>query len=300
MTCKGSQGENILQKPVPLSTPNQQNCGFDKKQLGLYGNRIFKKKILFRVVFLGTGTSQGVPVIGCNCAACRSADPRDNRLRSSIMIQWNGTTLVVDSGPDFRQQMLRENVRDVDAILFTHEHKDHTGGLDDVRSFNYLKQKPMDVFAEERVIRSLQQEFAYVFAEKKYPGVPQVELHEICNEPFEFAGIKIIPIRVLHYHLPVLGFRIGDFTYITDANYIPEEEKEKIAGSKFLVLNALRKQKHISHFTLDEAIKLASELSPRRCYLTHISHQLGLYEEIQNDLPPNVSLAYDGLQIDIN
>jgi phosphoribosyl 1,2-cyclic phosphate phosphodiesterase len=215
------------------------------------------------------------------------------------MVNLNGTTLVIDTGPDFRQQMLREKVSNVDAILFTHEHKDHTAGLDDVRSFNYLKQKPMDVFAEDRVVKSLQQEFSYVFAEKKYPGVPQIDLHIIDLEKFHVGNIEIVPIRAIHYHLPVLGFRIGDFTYITDANYIPEEEKEKIVGSKYLVLNALRKQKHISHFTLDDAVQLANELSPRRCYLTHMSHQLGLHEEVSKELPPNVFLAYDGLEIDL-
>jgi phosphoribosyl 1,2-cyclic phosphate phosphodiesterase len=251
------------------------------------------------ITFLGTGTSQGVPVIGCQCNTCRSLDLRDKRLRSSVMVQVDGTSLVIDTGPDFRIQMLRENVSSLDAVLFTHEHKDHTAGLDDIRSFNYLKQKPMDVFAEDRVVKSLQMEFSYVFAEKKYPGVPQIDIHVITPEPFKVGDIDIIPIRAIHYHLPVLGFRIGDFTYITDANYIPEEEKEKIVGSKFLVLNALRKQKHISHFSLEEAIALANELSPRRCYLTHVSHQLGPYEEVKAELPPNVFLAYDGLQIEL-
>lgn len=214
------------------------------------------------------------------------------------MIEENGLNIVIDTGPDFRTQMLREHVANVDAILFTHEHKDHTAGLDDIRSFNYLKQRPMDVYAEEVVIRSLKKEFAYVFAEKKYPGVPQIEVHTIGAEPFMIRNLSIIPIRAIHYQLPVLGFRIGDFTYITDANYIPEQEKEKIAGTRYLVISGLRKQKHISHFSLGEAIELINEFSPKRGYITHISHQMGLYEEVSRELPPNVILAYDGLKIE--
>jgi len=251
-----------------------------------------------KITFLGTGTSQGVPVIACPCQVCRSFDPRDKRLRSSVLIEENGLSIVIDTGPDFRTQMLREHVTNVDAILFTHEHKDHTAGLDDIRSFNYLKQRPMDVYAEETVIRSLKMEFAYVFAEKKYPGVPQIEVHAISTEPFMIRNLSIIPIRAIHYQLPVLGFRIGDFTYITDANYIPEEEKEKIAGTRYLVISGLRKQKHISHFSLGEAIELINEFSPKRGYITHISHQMGLYEEVSRELPPNIMLAYDGLKIE--
>ena len=195
--------------------------------------------------------------------------------------------------------MLRENVKDLDAVLFTHEHKDHTAGLDDIRSFNYIKQKPMDVYAEPAVIRSLKMEFAYIFAEKKYPGVPQVEIHTIENQNFQIDGIDIVPIRVMHYKLPILGFRIGDFTYITDANYIPEEEKEKIIGTRYLVIGALRKQKHISHFSLEDALKFIAELSPKRAYITHISHQMGKFEDVQRELPAGVLLAYDGLQFEI-
>ena len=254
---------------------------------------------MFKVTFLGTGTSQGVPVIACPCDTCRSIDLRDKRLRSSVLIVSNGQTIIIDTGPDFRQQMLRENIKNLDAVLYTHEHKDHTAGLDDIRSFNYLKQKPMDVYAEPQVIRSLQMEYAYVFAEKKYPGVPQVIIHSIENQNFKLDGLEIIPIRVMHYRLPILGFRIGDFTYITDANYISEKEKEKIIGTRYLVINALRKQKHISHFSLEEALKLIAELSPKRAYITHISHQMGKFEDVQNDLPAGVMLAYDGLQIEI-
>ena len=222
----------------------------------------------------------------------------DKRLRSSIKIDVHGKTLVIDTGPDFRQQMLRENVTNVDAILFTHEHKDHIAGLDDIRSYNYLNQIPMDVYAEERVYEALKREFAYIFAEKKYPGIPQVNFHIISENEFDLMGIHIVPIRVMHYHLPILGFRIHDFTYITDANFISKDEIQKIKGTKHLILTGLRKQKHISHFALSESLKLIEELNPERGYITHISHQLGLHKEIQNELPSNVILAYDGLKIE--
>ncbi len=216
-----------------------------------------------------------------------------------MLIEENGRTIIIDTGPDFRQQMLRENVHNLDAILFTHEHKDHTAGMDDIRSFNYIKQKPMDVYAEQMVIDSLKMEFAYVFSEKKYPGVPQVELHVVENRPFMVDGIEIIPVRAMHYRLPVLGFRIGDFAYLTDANFISEEEKEKLIGTRHLVIGALRKQKHLSHFSLDEALQVIRELSPRRAYITHIGHQMGCHEEVQKDLPQGVLLAHDGQVIDI-
>jgi phosphoribosyl 1,2-cyclic phosphate phosphodiesterase len=251
-----------------------------------------------KITFLGTGTSQGIPVIACNCKVCKSVDMYDKRLRSSIKIDVHGKTLVIDTGPDFRQQMLRENVTNVDAILFTHEHKDHIAGLDDIRSYNYLNQIPMDVYAEERVYEALKREFAYIFAEKKYPGIPQVNFHIISENEFDLMGIHIVPIRVMHYHLPILGFRIHDFTYITDANFISKDEIQKIKGTKHLILTGLRKQKHISHFALSESLKLIEELNPERGYITHISHQLGLHKEIQNELPSNVILAYDGLKIE--
>lgn len=194
--------------------------------------------------------------------------------------------------------MLREKVKNLDAILYTHEHKDHIAGLDDVRAFNFINQSPVDVYLEERVIPALKREFSYIFDEHKYPGVPQINLNRIeSSYPFEAGGTVITPIRSFHYKLPVLGFRIEDFTYITDANYLPEEEKEKIIGSQFIVVNALRKQKHISHFSLPEAIKLINEFSPRRGYITHISHQMGMHEEVQNELPVNIFLAYDGLTL---
>ena len=252
-----------------------------------------------KVTFLGTGTSQGVPVIGCRCEACRSEDPKDKRLRTSVMIEDKETVLVIDTGPDFRQQMLREEVGHLDAVLFTHEHRDHIAGLDDIRAFNFIQQQPMDVFAEEKVLRALKHEFPYIFAEKKYPGIPQLNVHLINKFQFSVKNLDVLPVRAMHYRLPVLGFRINDFAYLTDANYISEEEKEKLFGVKYFVVNALRKQKHVSHFTVDQALKLISELSPKRAYLTHISHQMGLQKKIQAELPSNVELAWDGLKLEI-
>lgn len=252
-----------------------------------------------RITFLGTGTSQGVPVIGCPCAICSSKDPKDNRLRSSIFVEVDDVNFVIDTGPDFRYQMLREKVTKLDAVLFTHGHKDHTAGLDDVRAFNYFQQKEMDVFASQETQEVLRREFQYVFTNSQYPGVPQIKLHEIGNKPFAINGVNIIPIRVLHHRMEVFGFRIGDFTYITDANSIAAEEKEKIKGSKVLVLNALRQETHISHFTLSEAISLAKELNCPQTYFTHISHQLGLHEVISTQLPEGIALAFDGLKIEI-
>jgi phosphoribosyl 1,2-cyclic phosphate phosphodiesterase len=258
------------------------------------------KVYILKITFLGTGTSQGIPVIACSCPVCHSSDPFDKRLRTSVLIEIDKYTIVIDSGPDFRQQMLKANVHELDAILFTHEHKDHIAGLDDIRAFNYVQQKPIDIYAEERVHWALKQEFAYVFAEQKYPGIPQVTMHLIDNKPFDIGQVIITPIRVMHMRLPTLGFRIGDFTYITDANYISEEEKEKIFGTKHLVINGLRKQKHISHFSLSEALLLIEEISPKRAYITHISHQLGFHKDIQAELPPNVLLAYDNLEITVD
>ena len=250
------------------------------------------------ITFLGTGTSQGVPVIACGCEVCASADVRDKRLRSSIMVQGD-KTVVIDSGPDFRYQMLREHVQHLDAIVFTHEHKDHVAGLDDVRAFNYKQNSAIDVYADERVQTALKREFPYIFAEFKYPGIPQVKLNNISNEPFSIGDITLTPIEVMHYRLPVKGFRINDFTYITDAKTVSEAEKEKIKGSKILVINALQKQTHISHFTLDEAIAFAAKIGAEQTYLTHISHRLGRHEDISKELPAGVELAYDGLKLEI-
>ena len=252
-----------------------------------------------KVKILGTGTSQGVPVIACNCNVCQSTDPNDKRLRAAALIEADGVNIVIDAGPDFRQQMLREKVSDIDAILITHEHRDHIAGLDDVRAFNFMNQKAIDIYAEERVQNVIKSEFFYSFEENKYPGAPQINLQSINMEPFKIKNVTVIPIRVFHYKLPVFGFRIGDFSYITDANYIGEEEKEKLHGTKYLVINALRKRKHISHYSLSESLELIKELSPKRAYITHISHQMGLHHDVNEELPAGVSLAYDGLHFEV-
>lgn len=251
------------------------------------------------VTFLGTGTSQGVPVIACGCEVCTSLDPHDNRLRSSIMIESDDKTVVIDSGPDFRYQMLREKVKKLDAIVFTHEHKDHIAGMDDIRAFNYFQNAPVDIYAVPRVQEALKREFAYVFAEFKYPGIPQVNMHTISLEPFDIGSIHFRPIEVMHYKLPVLGFRINNFTYITDAKTVSQTEVEKIKGTKILVINALQTESHISHFTLDEALLFAQEVGAEKTYLTHISHRLGRHKDVSEQLPGGIELAYDGLKISI-
>lgn len=250
-----------------------------------------------KITFLGTGTSQGVPVIACDCNTCLSSDKHDKRLRTSILLEAGDTTLVIDAGPDFRQQMLREHVTKLDAIILTHEHKDHIAGLDDVRAFNYKSQDAIDIFSEDRVQKVIKKEYSYVFSEYQYPGVPKMRLNPISEQGFNVKKIQIIPVRVFHYRLPVYGFRIGNFAYITDANYIPEESKERLYGVKYLVVNALRKEKHISHFSLREAIDFIREISPKKAYLTHISHQMGLHAEVLKELPPEIVLAHDGLSL---
>ncbi len=250
-----------------------------------------------KFTFLGTGTSQGVPMIGCKCEVCTSTDLKDKRLRSSLMVESGSHRLVIDSGPDFRQQMLREKVDKLDGIVFTHEHKDHIAGLDDVRAFNYLNRKPMEVYATEEVQLALKREFFYIFNGDNYPGIPKINLHTIDEQPFEASGIKFIPIPVMHLKLPVLGFRVGGFSYITDANFISDKSKELLFNSDVLVLNSLRREKHVSHFNLEEAIELVNELKPKMTYLTHISHQLGKHEEVEKELPENIRLAYDGLVV---
>ncbi len=252
-----------------------------------------------KITFLGTGTSQGIPIIACNCEVCQSDDPKDKRLRSSVLIETGEQKLVIDTGPDFRQQILRVNLKSLDAILLTHEHVDHLFGLDDIRAFNWVQKHPTDIYAEERVQNAIRRVFNYVFARYKYPGIPQMNLHLIENKPFLIGETEIIPVRGLHYKLPVFGFRIGSFAYITDVNYLEKSEKEKLQGLDVLVVNALRKEKHISHFTLSEALQLIDELKPAKAYLTHLSHQMGLHREVSNELPPDVFLAYDGLEINL-
>ncbi|MDX5320916.1 MAG: MBL fold metallo-hydrolase [Bacteroidota bacterium] len=252
-----------------------------------------------KITFLGTGTSQGVPVIACQCEVCQSSDPRDKRLRSSVLIQEGDINLVIDSGPDFRQQMLRCGIRHLDALVYTHSHKDHIAGMDDVRGFNFITKRPVDIYCTNPTLEALKREFYYAFEEHKYPGVPELNTHRIDAESnFEVKGIPIIPIQVYHYKMPVLGFRVADFTYITDANRIPEAEKEKIKGSKVLVLNALRRSEHISHFSLSEAIDLAKELGAEKTYFIHMSHQMGLHEQIETELPEGMHFSYDGLQLE--
>ncbi len=254
-----------------------------------------------RITLLGTGTSQGVPVIGCTCEVCRSVDYRDKRLRVSAHVAVGGKSIVIDSGPDFRQQVLRERIDHLDALLFTHEHKDHTAGMDDIRAYNFKQQRDMPVYAEQRVLDQLKREFAYIFAEHKYPGVPRVQTIPILDDQadFEVEGVTVHPIRAMHYKLPVLGYRIGDFTYLTDANYISPTSMERIRGSKVIVLNALRRESHISHFSLPEAVEILTDLAPQRGYLTHIGHQLGRHRDVEAELPDFVRLAYDGLRVDL-
>jgi len=252
-----------------------------------------------KITFLGTGTSQGVPVIGCNCEVCMSLDSKDNRLRCSVLVEYNARAVVIDTGPDFRQQMLKNNIGRLDAVLFTHEHKDHVAGLDDVRAFNFIMKQHMDVYLTDAVEAAIRREFSYIFSDFKYPGIPLLNLHRIENQPFELFGETIQPIQVMHYQMPVLGFRIKDFAYITDANSISETELQKLKGVKILVLNALRREPHISHFTLNQAIDLIEEVAPEKAFLTHLSHQMGLHEQVSIELPANVEIAYDGLTISL-
>ncbi len=251
-----------------------------------------------KLTFLGTGTSQGVPLIACPCEVCKSTDEKDKRLRSSVLIEHNNSTFVIDTGPDFRQQMLRADVNNVDAVIFTHEHHDHIVGLDDVRAYNFIHKKAMDIYATTRVQEAIHRMFPYIFSDNKYPGIPKLELHTFFDEPFKINKSTFIPINVMHYKMPVKAFRIENITYITDANFIAEEEKEKIKGSEIIIVNALRKEEHISHFTFDQALALMEELKPKKAYFTHISHQLGKYADIKRQLPDWIEPAYDGLVIE--
>ena len=252
-----------------------------------------------RLTFLGTGTSQGVPVISCGCWVCTSPDQKDKRLRSSVLVEHDGTRIVIDAGPDFRQQMLSQDVKRIDGILLTHEHKDHIGGLDDVRAFNYTMKAPVDIYATERVQQSIKKDFDYAFGENKYPGAPDFNLVTINGDtPFKVGNTDVIPIKGMHYKIPVLGFRIGNVAYLTDFNKIEPEEVEKIKGVEILVVNALRHEHHLSHFTLSEALHLRWLVQPKYAYFTHVSHQMGRHRQIEQELPENTHFAYDGLVVE--
>jgi phosphoribosyl 1,2-cyclic phosphate phosphodiesterase len=251
-------------------------------------------------IFTGTGTSQGIPVIACTCPICTSTDPRDNRLRTSGVLRKGNTTISFDAGPDFRMQMLRNKVNSLDAVVLTHQHKDHIAGLDDVRAYNFILRKQMPLYGNAMTLEHVRtREFYYVFEERKYPGVPQIVLHEIGTTPFQIGEIELMPVPVMHHKLPVLGFRVDDFAYITDANFIPEESMNKLGGLKVLVLNALRREPHLSHFNLKEALEIVEILKPERAYFTHISHLLGKHADLEKELPKGVELAWDGLTIEI-
>lgn len=255
-----------------------------------------KQKII--VTFLGTGTSTGVPVIACNCDVCRSEDPRDRRYRTSAMLSIGNTNIVIDCGPDFRMQMLDNKVENIDAVLFTHAHRDHIAGLDDIRAFNYILNKNINVYGTHETLEAIKAQFPYIFT-GRYFGAPQITLNTIDDKPFTISGIEFNPIQVMHMDLHITGYRIGDFTYITDANQIDACELDKARGSKVIVLNALRNSRHVSHFSLNEALAILNDLKPERAYLTHISHFLGLQEVIEQKLPANVRLAYDNLVIEV-
>ena len=248
-----------------------------------------------KVTILGSGTSQGVPVIACDCEVCRSTDEHDKRLRSSAMIDIGDKKLIIDAGPDFRTQMLRAGVKDVRALLLTHEHKDHIGGLDDIRAFNWVKQGEVEVYCNYLTMRAVQKDYDYAFMKFRYPGVPEMNIHVVEEEPFRIDDVEVIPVTVMHHKLPITAFRIANFAYVTDANFIPEESMKKLEGVEYLVINALRKEPHLSHFTLGQALEVVKRLNVKQAYITHIGHQMGLHGEVSDELPDNVKLAYDML-----
>ena len=252
-----------------------------------------------RVRLLGTGTSQGIPIIGCTCPVCTSTDERDHRLRTSALVEVDGLNILIDAGPDLRQQLLRCGVTRLDALLMTHEHKDHTGGIDDVRPINFLMKQPLNIFGQPRVMKAIHNDYAYAFATEQYPGVPQLVLNPIQPEPFEVKGVEVIPVKVRHMTLPIFGYRIRNFAYITDASFISETEKKKLKGVKVLVINALRREQHYSHFNLEQALAVIDEVKPERAYLTHVSHRLGKYVEVSAELPENVFLGIDNQLIEV-
>ena len=250
-----------------------------------------------KVTFLGTGTSQGVPVIGCTCEVCRSLDFRDKRLRTSIHIEIGDQSFIIDTGPDFRQQMLREQIKRIDAVIFTHAHRDHTAGLDEIRAYNFMQKMEMPIYGTAPVLEQLKVEYSYAFAKEYYLGLPRLNVNTINGDDFTVNGVSFSPLPVMHLHMPVMGFRIENFSYITDAKFIPGETIEKLKGTDTLVLNALQREQHISHFNLSEALEMVDAIRPRHTYLTHISHKMGLQADVEKELPDNVSLAFDGLVI---
>ncbi len=254
-----------------------------------------------RVTFLGTGTSQGVPIIGCSCAVCTSTDPRDQRLRVSVLVETAGKRILIDAGPDLRQQMLRAGVKELDAVLLTHEHMDHISGMDDLRAFSFAHEPPkaVPIYADAPTLNAVRRVYAYAFAERKYPGVPEFELRTIDRKAFVVDGVAVHPIEVMHMHMPVLGFRIGGFTYITDAKTINPEELVKMRGTEVLVLNALREKEHYSHLSVKEALAIVEQVQPRQAWFTHISHLMGLHSVVNDRLPKHAQLAHDGLVIDL-